>query len=103
MKSWIAISSADPIKERPFIKDTLRSMFAGYVGITDNPGVMFVEEFCELYPDALVIMTTRDPERWWGSFKEVAETMTLWWLELIFLPLPTLRYFGQWMKALKIR
>jgi hypothetical protein len=47
------------------IKNTLRDLVAGYVALTDVPGAHFTGELVELYPDAVVICTTRDPGRWW--------------------------------------
>jgi hypothetical protein len=33
------------------------------------PHVMVVPELLELYPDAKVVLVTRDPERWWPSIE----------------------------------
>jgi Sulfotransferase domain len=83
------------------IKDTLRTLMAGYVCVADCPGILFSGELAELYPDAIVICTTRDPKRWYESMKEVMQTVFLMtFLDFIFLPMPTLRYFGTWVNAL---
>ncbi|KAJ7062576.1 P-loop containing nucleoside triphosphate hydrolase protein [Mycena amicta] len=36
--------------------------------VTDAPGVAFSEDLIAAYPEAKVILTLRDPEKWWGSF-----------------------------------
>ncbi|KAJ7775346.1 P-loop containing nucleoside triphosphate hydrolase protein [Mycena metata] len=35
--------------------------------VADVPGILFAEELIQAYPDARVILTTRDPDRWWKS------------------------------------
>ena len=95
--------NADPLKEKTMIKDRLRTILSGYDAVTDAPAVLFSEELAEVFPEAVVICTTRDPERWWESFQDVAKTMLLWWLDVVFFPMPTLRYFGVWIGGLKKR
>lgn len=86
------------------IKDTLRTLTAGYVSIANCPAILFTAELAELYPEAIVICTIRDPKRWYESIKEVMQTVYLMrFLDLIFLPMPTLRYFDTWLSALEKR
>jgi hypothetical protein len=47
--------------------------FAGYRSTTDSPGCDFFEELAAFYPQAKVILTTRDAERW---HKSVESTLT---------------------------
>jgi hypothetical protein len=42
-------------------------IFGGYRATTDWPACSFYEELMERYPDAKVILTVRDPERWYES------------------------------------
>jgi hypothetical protein len=42
-------------------------LFRGYRSTVDWPGAAFYEELMERYPDAKVILTVRDPERWYES------------------------------------
>ena len=42
-------------------------VFAGYRATVDWPGGASYEELMEKYPDAKVILTVRDPERWYES------------------------------------
>lgn len=53
-------------KERgePFAWERL---FAGYRATVDWPGAYFWRELTTAYPDARVILTVRDPERWYES------------------------------------
>jgi len=43
------------------------TIFAGYQSTTDYPGCMFWRELVAKYPDAKVILSTRNPERWFES------------------------------------
>lgn len=41
--------------------------FNGYKATLDWPGCTFYEELMDAYPDAKVLLTTRDPESWYES------------------------------------
>lgn len=43
------------------------ALFQGYRATVDWPGCNFYREFLERYPDAKVILTVRDPEKWHAS------------------------------------
>jgi hypothetical protein len=42
-------------------------LFAGYQSAVDWPASAFYRELMEVYPDSKVILTTRDPDRWYES------------------------------------
>ncbi len=42
-------------------------LFHDYQATVDWPGAAFYEELMERYPDAKVILTVRDPDRWYES------------------------------------
>ncbi|KAJ7134004.1 P-loop containing nucleoside triphosphate hydrolase protein [Mycena crocata] len=43
--------------------------------VADVPGILFAEELIHAYPEAKIILTTRDPERWWLSFRDTLLVM----------------------------
>lgn len=45
-------------------------VFAGYAATVDWPGCHFYAELAERYPEAKVILSCRDPERWYESMSE---------------------------------
>jgi Sulfotransferase domain len=45
-------------------------LFAGYRVTVDLPGCVFYREPMENYPEAKVILTVRDPERWYDSVRQ---------------------------------
>jgi hypothetical protein len=42
-------------------------LFGGYRSTVDWPGAAFYEQLMEAYPEAKVILTVRDPDRWYDS------------------------------------
>ena len=57
------------------------------------PPLDFIPELMELYPDAKVVLTTRDPELWLESIKPVAQNSSLPWLPYFMWPIPGWRWF----------
>lgn len=75
-------------------------MLAGYVATTDAPAIFFVEELVRLYPDAKVVCTVREPNRWWDSYQELINTLDNPLFILLQLVQPTLRYSLAWKLAI---
>lgn len=71
----------------------IRALTAGFVGCADMPPIDFLPELLELYPDAKVVLTTRDPDRWLASIRPVAGNASLWWLPYAMWPVPGWRWF----------
>jgi len=46
------------------------ALFGGYRAALEWPAVGFLPELIELYPDAKVVLTLRDPEAWYESARE---------------------------------
>lgn len=46
------------------------SLFAGYQSAVDYPATLFYQDLMKHYPDAKVLLTVRDPERWYDSALE---------------------------------
>jgi hypothetical protein len=58
-RTWDAASRGEPV-------DWDR-LFDGYRATVDWPGCSFYRELLQQYPEAKVILTVRDPERWYDS------------------------------------
>jgi hypothetical protein len=50
-------------------------VFDGFHSTVDWPGGYFYRELMEVYPDAKVLLSVRDPERWEPSFRETVWNM----------------------------
>lgn len=47
-----------------------RSFFDGYAAVLDWPAAGFWRELAEAHPQALVLLSHRDPEAWWRSARD---------------------------------
>ena len=55
----------------------LAAMYAEYIACVDAPSCFLWRELMALYPDAKVVLTVRDSERWFASFAALHRT-TRW-------------------------
>lgn len=66
-----------------------RALLAGYRATTDWPSCTFYPQLMEAYPEAKVVLTVRDPDRWYESVNETIYPLTMdtprWFLRL-FMP-----------------
>jgi hypothetical protein len=60
--AWDAAARGEPVD--------WEALFRGYQATVDWPGCNFYAEFLRLYPDAKVILTVRDPDRWYDSARQ---------------------------------
>ena len=100
---WIRVFEHTPIKnddDRKFVLQNTKELMDGFVGCTDLPANCLVEELMEIYPDAKVICTVRDPDKWWASLGPIVEHANLTVLSWILAPLPTLRRFRRYHDVL---
>ena len=58
-KHWDAASKGEPVH--------WDALFGGYQSTLDWPGCSYYQELMQRYPDAKVLLTVRDPERWFES------------------------------------
>jgi hypothetical protein len=103
---WIKVlsllpASAHSEQTRQSMLGLIRERMDGYAACTDAPCCGTFPQLLELYPDAKVICTTRDPASWERSMNAVASVSTMWFLRILMLPLPTMRYFVDYINALR--
>ena len=58
---WTAASQGDPDWD---------AIFAGFRSCSDYPSASYWRELAEYYPQARVVLTTRDPDSWFVSVSE---------------------------------
>jgi hypothetical protein len=101
IQKWVEVMKKTPIRteeDRTAICQGLKSLISGYTACTDGPIAMFTEEMLEIFPDAKVICTVRDPDKWWDSYKPVIEnTGRIFSFPYILALLPTMRHIPQWL------
>ena len=113
MRKWLAIHQISyqvrqigrlpTSSEREGIKSMLFEQYVGFASISDTPAFYYAEELCELYPDAKVIVATRDVDAWWQSKLEINGLMRDWqWLkELTLWPIPQgIRYWPEFSRLM---
>jgi hypothetical protein len=59
---WDAAARGEPVD--------WEALFRGYQATVDYPGCNFYAEFLRLHPEAKVILTVRDPGRWYDSARQ---------------------------------
>jgi hypothetical protein len=92
-KKWVQAYAAKRAGDKARTLKLVRELMSGFVGCADMPPLDFLPELLELYPDAKVVLTTRDPDKWLESIKPVASNATLWWLPHAMWPIPGWRWF----------
>ncbi|KAF7617514.1 putative NAD dependent epimerase/dehydratase [Aspergillus flavus] len=93
LKSWIHILRAWLEDDKRTVLSIVKSRLEGYAAITDAPGCQLLPELLELYPDAKVICTVRDPLAWEKSMNQIHSFARLSFLKILLLPLPGMRHF----------
>ncbi|KAI8402576.1 hypothetical protein FOFC_17891 [Fusarium oxysporum] len=81
--------------------DLIKEHIDGFAAITDSPGSTLVPELMTVYPDAIVICTVRDVEAWERSMAAVSSKSTQWFLRFVLFSVPSLRYFVDYIDALR--
>ena len=69
------------------------TLFHGYQATVDWPGCNFFEEFMRRYPEAKVILTVRDPERWYDSARQTIYHVRHAFPRWVRLFVPRMRHF----------
>ena len=62
-------------KGKKWGREEFDKLLGNFDGICDVPGCLFVEEFREAYPEAKIVLTTRDVDAWLRSMQSTAGTM----------------------------
>ena len=104
IKSWIKVLSHWPARndsDKRLILDLMAGRLDGFAATTDAPASGLVPELMELYPDAKVICTVRDPKSWEKSMEGISNAATMWFLRFVLFPLPALRYFVDYINVLR--
>ena len=100
--AWTRILRRLPVRteaDKELVRPTLAELTDGYAAMADYLGAFFAPELLELYPDAMVVCTVRDPDAWVKSMGKLNDNATVPFLRLTLLPLPGLRHFPTFFSA----
>lgn len=104
IKLWLAAMELAPkvktFAQRKRLEAILAELTEGYVATVDCPAVTMTPELLALYPDAIVICSTRDEQSWWRSMEFTQNLMSTWYLPFVLLWLPKVQVYGKWRELL---
>ena len=92
VKAWDAASRGESID--------WDALFEGYSATVDLPSALFYHELMEKYPAAKVILTVRDPDRWYDSMYNTIYFGHTSMPEWVFRLIPRLRVFQRMVDRL---
>lgn len=90
MSSWLKMFAHWPSsrpEDKAIVHHIIKQQLDGYVGATDLPIHGIVEDVLEVYPNAKVICTVRDPEPWTKSMNALKGVCQMLFLRFALLPL----------------
>ena len=100
VNNWLEVMKHAPyaktFAQKKYIDYLLADLTDGYVATLDCPAVTLTPELMELYPDAVVIATTRDTESWWKSMEFVNGMMSNWYIAFVIMWVPKVGVYGRW-------
>lgn len=88
IKTWTRILQHTPIRsaeDEEYVMSELSKLMNGYVAVTDTPACVFVPELVKLFPDAKVICTVRDSDKWAESLDKTASNAQVWFFGIVLL------------------
>jgi hypothetical protein len=88
IKTWTRILKHTPIRsaeDEAYVLEELSQLMDGYVAVTDTPACVFVPELMKLYPDAKVICTVRDSDKWAESLDKTASNAQVWFFGFVLM------------------
>ncbi|KAH8808688.1 hypothetical protein F5884DRAFT_674934 [Xylogone sp. PMI_703] len=78
-KYWMkALEAHFERNSEPFGRKEFDEFLGNFAGVSDLPAAILVEELMDAYPDAKIILTTRDEDKWFESMKS-----TIWHAESV--------------------
>jgi hypothetical protein len=79
MNCWLDAMQAKVYgKGKPYTSEEFDKILKNYGGVTDAPCANFPEELMKAYPNAKVVLTTRDPKSWLRSMEVSYYTILGW-------------------------
>ncbi len=87
LKVWDAAGQGRPVD--------WRMLFQDYQATVDWPACAFYKQLMEVYPDAKVLLSVRDPEQWYDSVRETIYTVGKSFPKWARLLIPRVRRFAR--------
>lgn len=102
IKTMISAAGQYPydVSTRIAVQKDLSQLLDGYVAVADPPLSILYAELLQMYPDAKVIVTTRDRETWVKSMLDIIKTSQPALAGFLFFWLPSVRWLPRFAAAL---
>ena len=105
MNQWLNIMKYAPkaktFGQKKYVEYLLADVLDGYVATVDCPAATLTPELMALYPDAIVIATTRDVDSWWKSMSYVNDMMANWYIPFVIMWIPKVGVYGRWRELFR--
>ena len=105
IRLWLALMEAVPksytFSDQKKVDWLISDLFQGYVATMDCPAALLTPEIMKVYPDAIVIVTTRDEDSWWKSMEYLNSFMGTYHLPFVVMWLWKAQAYGKWRKRFK--
>ena len=73
-------------KVKPFTKEDFEKFLGRYDAVSGWSAAILAEDLIAAYPDAKVVLTTRDPDKWVESWDGTVVTIHKWWQKWWWIP-----------------
>jgi hypothetical protein len=100
-RTWVQLYHAKHGGDKELTLKFAQKVTAGFVGCTDFPYICITSELLELYPEAKVVLITRDPKECWGSFSMILNYSDAWFVPYLSIIAPSLRWWPALVSAWK--
>ncbi|KAB5546900.1 hypothetical protein GE09DRAFT_1223931 [Coniochaeta sp. 2T2.1] len=105
VNAWLEIMRHAPyartLAQQKYVEYLLADLTEGYVATVDCPAVTLTPELMALYPDGVVIATTRDQDSWWRSMEFVNGMMSNWYIAFLIMWVPKVGVYGRWRELFR--
>ncbi|KAK4215535.1 hypothetical protein QBC37DRAFT_419132 [Rhypophila decipiens] len=99
-KLWLEIMELAPraktLPEQKKLDYLIAEVLDGYTCTSDIPAVLLTPEILRVYPDAIVIATTRDPAPWYESVLFMKSMTSKWYIPFIVFWIPGANNLPKW-------
>ncbi|KLU90089.1 hypothetical protein MAPG_09054 [Magnaporthiopsis poae ATCC 64411] len=100
--AWLEIMELTPkaktVADQKRIDYLLAGLLEGYSSTMDTPANMMAAEILRVFPDAIVICTTRDAVPWAVSMYKMAVMATPWYAPLLTAVIPGVWHHSRWYR-----
>lgn len=105
IRLWLALMGAVPkaytFSDRKKIDWIVSDLLEGYVATMDCPAALLTPEILAVYPEAIVLVTTRDEGSWWRSMEYMNSFMGTYHLPFVVMWLWKAQAYGKWRRRFK--